>query len=274
VSEPLRATVDVTADWLAPATAGESESRPVQVAPGQRYVSSVVRPMARLIEKTHARAVGIAGPVGSGKSTLAAALSDCLSAAGKAVLAASLDDFYFSKAKRAALGFEFRASPGTHDLDALRTLLSDARAGVSPLVVPRFDASIDDCGVPDTLARPIDITLIDGWLVGLSSMGYETLLSELDIIVHLRIPAALAREQRFAREAALRERTGRGLSPAQMERFWQDVLGPGGTSWVRDAEAHADIVLDFDRAGVLRSVLATDELLAALRGADGDSPRE
>jgi hypothetical protein len=51
----------------------------------------------------------------------------------------------------------------------------------------------------------------------------------------------------------------------QMERFWREILGPGGASWVADAEAHADLVLDFTLEGTLKRVLVADELLGAIR---------
>lgn len=226
---------------------------------------AVVVPLAALIDGLGARTVAVAGPAGGGKSTLVAALAKHFSSTGRSVLAASLDDFYHSRAKRSALGIEFRAAPGSHDIQALHALLVDARAGVLPLEIPRFDAASDERGTLELVAPRPDLVLIDGWILGLSSMGYQTLLPDFDLIVYLRIPEVLARERRFARERALRDSGGRGYSQAQMERFWQEVLGPGGASWLGDAEAHADLLLDCDRHGELAQVMMTPQLSATLR---------
>lgn len=269
-----RAGVDVTRDWLAFAASpslsssySSAASLPDELPSG--YAATVLAPLAAIIEAVEARVVAVAGPAGGGKTTLSRALSDVFSSAGKSVLAASLDDFYFSRAKRTELGFEFRAAPGSHDVDALRTLLAQARAGSLPLVVPRFDAGADDRGTPETVETTPDLVIIDGWLIGLGTMGYETLLPEIDLIVHLHIPEDVARERRLSREQALRERTGRGYSPAQMERFWHEVLGPGGRSWVADAEDHADLILSLDSEGELERALLTEELLEHTAASSG-----
>ena len=39
-----------------------------------------------------------------------------------------------------------------------------------------------------------------------------------------------------------------------MQRFWDEVLGPGLARWSRPAMGAADVVLTFDRAGRLSSV--------------------
>jgi uridine kinase len=266
---------DLTRDWHTFAqVTGSRGSRLTGITLPPTFPTSygpvVLEPLIALAERTGVKAMAVAGPAGAGKSTLVKALSDYFRTSGRAVISASLDDFYYSRAKRTELGFVFRASPGSHDIESLRMLLSDARAGVLPLVVPQFDASIDDCGEPKIVRAKPDLVLIDGWFLGLSAMGYDVLIPEFDLFVHLRIPEALARARRFSREDELRRRTGKGYTPEQMEQFWQEVLGPGGASWVADSEAHADVVISFLPDGEVEWVRGSDALRAAIRSVDGD----
>ena len=101
--------------------------------------------------------IGVNGAQGTGKSTLANLLSSLLTCSGQRVANLSIDDFYYSKAKRQELANEIhpllrsRGVPGTHDVDlALHVLKQLAEAGPAQHVtLPGFDKSLDDC-------RPIE----------------------------------------------------------------------------------------------------------------------
>lgn len=260
----------VTDQWLAMGRRALEEvpAPPTDGSVSPAFVASVFAPVVQLIEDSNSRIVGVAGPAGSGKSTLVRYLAESLENSNQSALAVSLDDFYYSKAKREELGFVFRAVPGTHDVQALCDLLKRARASEVPLSVPRFDASIDDCGESEILNVPLDIVLVDGWFLGMKEHGYEEVLPHLDLLIHLRVPEELARARRLAREAGIRQRTGGGLSEATVERFWNEVLGPGGSSWVRSSEESADLILDFNVEGELNEVRATSALPIVDRSED------
>ncbi len=121
--------------------------------------------------------VGINGAQGTGKSTLAKLLSALLTKSGHRVVNLSIDDFYYSNAKRQELAVEIhpllrsRGVPGTHDVDlALHLLKQLAEAGPKQqITLPGFDKSLDDCLPVDACEQirgPIDIVILEGWFVG------------------------------------------------------------------------------------------------------------
>jgi D-glycerate 3-kinase len=135
-----------------------------------RWIAARVRPRRTLI-------VGINGAQGSGKSTLAGRLRHQLRgghARDAAVI--SIDDFYATRAQRAALARSVhpllitRGVPGTHDVGLMsRTLdrLRDLDAGQS-LRLPRFVKAQDDRAPDDDgerVAGPVDVVLFEGWCV-------------------------------------------------------------------------------------------------------------
>ena len=93
------------------------------------------------------------------------------------------------------------------------------------------------------------MVLFEGWIVGYDGQGYGRILPFLDWHLHLAVQAEVARRRRFAREAKLREETGGGFSPEEMQRFWDEVLGPGMDTWVPASAEHADIVVQFTDTG-------------------------
>lgn len=121
--------------------------------------------------------IGINGAQGTGKSTLAKLLSSLLTSNGQRVVNLSIDDFYYSKAKRQQLAEDIhpllssRGVPGTHDVDlALQLFAQLAAAGPEQqITLPGFDKSLDDCLAVDACQKvrgPIDIIILEGWFIG------------------------------------------------------------------------------------------------------------
>jgi uridine kinase len=235
-----------------------------------------VAPVVELIRVSNPRVFAISGSVGAGKSTVAQAVASSLANMGKRAVALSLDDFYLSRIERERRGIAWRAAPGSHDIDLAVETLAAIQNGSQPLLLPRFDPSRDDRGADGCLEAAPDVVIFDGWIIGYDGQGYERLLPYLDWHLHLDVPKAVARERRFAREAKLRLETGRAFSPEKMQRFWDDVLGPGFDTWVQASAAHADILVRFTDAGPLCLVeRRLDEYLPpGLAGVTGEQPTE
>jgi uridine kinase len=109
--------------------------------------------------------------------------------------------------------------------------------------------SRDDRAADERLDVAPDVVLLDGWLIGYGGEGYDRILPHLDWHLHLDVPKDVARRRRFDREARLRAETGRAFAPEEMQRFWDEVLGPGIDAWVPACAAHADIVVRFTEDG-------------------------
>jgi uridine kinase len=233
---------DRTQQWIALGqSAPEGDSSEV-------YAGGVA-PVVQLIRASHPRVFAISGPVGAGKSTIAGAVCRSLAGVGVHAVALSLDDFYLSRDERTRRGIAWRAAPGSHDLDLMVRTLAAIQDGSQPLRLPRFDQSLDDRIADEPLDEAPDVVLFDGWLIGYDQDGYERILPYLDWHLHLEVPKDIARRRRFDRETKLREQTGRAFSPDEMQRFWDDVLGPGIDTWVPITAEHADIVVRFTESG-------------------------
>ena len=211
--------------------------------------SCCVAPVVQLIRASHPRVFAVSGHVGAGKSTVARAVAASLANAGTRAVALSLDDFYLPRPERERRGIAWRAAPGSHDIDLAVETLDAIQKGLQPLVLPRFDPSLDDRSADESLQEAPDVVLFDGWIIGYDGQGYDRILPFLDWHLHLDVPKDVARERRFARETKLREETGRAFSPEQMRRFWDEVLGPGFDTWVPASADHADIVVRFGETG-------------------------
>jgi uridine kinase len=207
-----------------------------------------VAPAVQLIRASHPKVFAISGPVGAGKSTIAGAVSQSLANVGMRAVALSLDDFYLSRAERDRRGIAWRAAPGSHDLDLIVRTLAAVQDGSRPLVLPRFDMSLDDRISDECLDEAPDVVVFDGWILGYAGQGYDRILPYLDWHLHLDVAKDVARDRRFERETKLREQTGRAFSPEEMQRFWDEVLGPGLDAWVPASAEHADIVVRLDDA--------------------------
>ena len=117
---------------------------------------------------------GISGGQGAGKSTLCQALEKKLATQGKTTLTLSLDDFYLSKAARQKLADDIhplcatRGVPGTHDVARLAKVLAnlDGISAATPLAVPRFSKSHDDCVDEVQIRQRPDFVFLEGWCIG------------------------------------------------------------------------------------------------------------
>jgi uridine kinase len=208
-----------------------------------------IAPVVQLIRASRPRVFAVSGPVGAGKSTIAGAVSRSLANVGVRAAVLSLDDFYLSRKERDRRGIRWRAAPGSHDLELMVRTLGDIQDGSRPLVLPRFDMSRDDRGADECLEEVPGVVLFDGWIIGYEGEGYDRILPYLDWHLHLDVPKDVARERRFDRETKLREQTGRAFTVEEMQRFWDEVLGPGIDTWVPASAAHADIVVRFTASG-------------------------
>lgn len=141
--------------------------------------------------------VGLNGPQGVGKSTLCAALCELLAARGKRALAISIDDFYLTHEQQLALAashpgnpfLQQRGYPGTHDLELGAKVLSWLKQGEDrSLRLPRYNKAAF-LGEGDRfsfenwpqVALPVDIVLLEGWMLGFPSVSSSALPNE-----HLR----------------------------------------------------------------------------------------
>ena len=250
---PLTVKTDRTQQWIAlgRTAAADVIDLPEKLAADSWSLmrSCCVAPVVQLILASHPRVFAISGPVGAGKSTVAGAVARSLANVGMSAVALSLDDFYLSRAERERRGIRWRAAPGSHDLDLMVETLTAIQKGSRPLVLPRFDPSRDDRSADERLDDAPDVVLFDGWIIGYEGQGYEQILPYIDWHLHLDVPREIARERRFAREAKLREETGRAFTPEKMQEFWDEVLGPGFDTLVPASAEHADIVVRFTEAG-------------------------
>ena len=240
---------DRTQRWIA---LGRTAPQGVVGPPGDdssEVRAGCIAPVVQLIRASRPRVFAISGPVGAGKSTIAGAVCDSLANVGMRAVALSLDDFYLSREERDRRGIAWRAAPGSHDLDLMVRTLAAIQDGARPLVLPRFDMSRDDRTADERLDDAPDVVLFDGWIIGYGSEGYERILPYLDWHLHLDVPKDVARDRRFGRETKLREQTGRAFSPEEMQRFWDEVLGPGIDTLVPASADHADIVIRFGETG-------------------------
>lgn len=134
--------------------------------------------------------VGLAGPQGAGKSTLAKALEARAAEAGLRLITLSLDDYYRTRAERAALAgevhplFATRGPPGTHDVAALAQALITLKQGdAAPLW--RFDKGRDDRAPPGAWGcadGPWDILLLEGWCIGAAPEPEERLAQPVNAL--------------------------------------------------------------------------------------------
>ncbi len=131
--------------------------------------------------------LGINGAQGTGKSTLADFLALALASACEwRVAVLSIDDFYLTRAERAALAKDVhpllatRGVPGTHDVAMLERSLDGLRqlAVGKTLAIPRFDKARDDraaaSGWP-IVTGPVDLIVLEGWCVGSRPQPSEAL---------------------------------------------------------------------------------------------------
>jgi D-glycerate 3-kinase len=179
-----------------------------------------------------------------------------------------------------------RGPPGTHDVALACTVLDHlVRPGTTPL--PAFDKAADERrpkGLWRVVEGPVDVVILEGWCVGALpepshrlaipinplerdadpdgawrgyvnrqlAEAYQALFARLDRLVLLQAPGFdVVGRWRAEQEEKLRERTGQGMSEAEIGRFvahyerltlwileemparadWTIPLGPDRTPW-------------------------------------------
>lgn len=242
---------DVTARW-----------RRIVGTRGRRDLAEISTPLAHVIRSSGSRVIGIAGVPGAGKSTIASQVAGVLRERGHDPFTISLDDYYLSKAERAARGIAQRGPPGTHDVHGLLDALDRIGANERPITVKRFSHELDEQIEPMTLDDPPTHVLLEGWVLGHREDGYGAILDRLDLLVFLDVDDATAKRRRYEREAALREHGG-GFSEEGMNRFWDEVIAPGLELWVGEGRSAADLVIEAHPDGRVRRVLTSSALVDA-----------
>ena len=180
-----------------------------------RYFAPLADQLAALHrERGRPLLIAVNGSQGSGKSTCCAWLVQALREEhGLAALALSLDDFYLTRAERAALAatvhplLATRGVPGTHDIALLRRTLGHlvGQAGTTVVHVPRFDKASDDRAPADRwdrVAAPVAVVLLEGWCLGARPQPADALAEPVNTL-----EATADRDGRWRRyvNAALRD---------------------------------------------------------------------
>ena len=151
-----------------------------------RWYAGVTRSLAQRAKTAETPPlVGFSGCQGSGKSTLVALMARVMREVhGVSTVVLSLDDFYLTKAARAALGesihplFATRGVPGTHDLALLNEAISALRQPAGAVPLPAFDKALDDRTELvhwRQVSAPVQLIFLEGWCVGLSPQSESEL---------------------------------------------------------------------------------------------------
>lgn len=226
--------------------------------------------------------VGLSAPQGAGKSTVVDLLLPLFADAGLTAVGVSVDDFYLRHEQQRALAaanpgnpyLEHRGYPGTHDVP-LGAATLDALALGRPVALPRYDKSAhggrgDRAPHTTPVAGPVDLVVLDGWMLGFSAPptpsadphlaaidaalpAYQAWHRHLDVLIAMRAadPTDVLRWRTEA-EDARRARGEAALSPQAVADYVRRFLPA--------YERYADTV----RAGPWRG----DQLLAFTLGAD------
>ena len=149
--------------------------------------------------------IGFSGCQGSGKSTLVALMAKVMREVyGVSTVVLSLDDFYLTKAARAALAesihplFATRGVPGTHDLALLNETISALRQPSGAVPVPAFDKALDDRTEIvhwRQVSAPVQLILLEGWCVGLLPQSESELESPINPIEAEQDPSLVWRRE-------------------------------------------------------------------------------
>jgi D-glycerate 3-kinase len=139
----------------------------------------------RFSETNDAFFVGINGCQGSGKSTLTNFISTYLTENYQLnVVVMSLDDFYYSSKKRNALSLDIhpllatRGVPGTHDIVALKKMLTQLKEKKTGFSIPKFNKATDEPFSEtewEQVEQPADIIIVEGWCWGVEPQTIEQL---------------------------------------------------------------------------------------------------
>lgn len=148
-----------------------------------------------------------------------------------------------------------RGVPGTHDVALGQRTIDALTRGQGPLPLPRFDKATDD-RVPEfespIVTAPVDVVLFEGWCVAAEpeeeislskpinaleaeadrdgswrtyvneclGHSYRPLFASIDLLIMLQPPGfEVVSGWRQLQERKLRQRTGRGMTDAEILRF-------------------------------------------------------
>ncbi|MFT2090813.1 P-loop NTPase fold protein [Paraglaciecola sp. 2405UD69-4] len=146
--------------------------------------------------------VGINGSQGSGKSTLSEFIKAYLTETHSLnVVVMSLDDFYFSHAKRHSLAetihplLQTRGVPGTHDMEQAKEVLNALRQQQTA-TIPRFNKATDDphpVANWTTITKAVDIVIFEGWCWGVQAQSPEQLKEPVNKLESDQDPEAVWR---------------------------------------------------------------------------------
>jgi D-glycerate 3-kinase len=137
--------------------------------------------------------IGLSGGQGAGKSTITAILKFILKFRYRLDLCIfSIDDFYKTKFERKKMSerihplFLTRGVPGTHDLKFINQTINNLKKkNFKPVMIPRFDKSIDDRAKKTKwvkIKKPPNIIIFEGWCVGARHQKISDLKKPLNII--------------------------------------------------------------------------------------------
>lgn len=135
--------------------------------------------------------MGLSGLQGSGKSTLARVMKAQAESRGWHTEVLSLDDFYYSRSDREALGQQIhpllrtRGVPGTHEIELLMSVLAALPKASEKLPVahPRFDKGRDTRMPPSRwplATRPPQLIIVEGWALGIRPQTVAGLASPIN----------------------------------------------------------------------------------------------
>lgn len=134
--------------------------------------------------------VGINGCQGSGKSTLTDFIANYLMTEYQLnIVVISLDDFYLSRENRKKLANDIhpllatRGVPGTHDINALKRIISQLKEHETGFSIPRFNKATDNPSPIEqwqVIDKPIDIILLEGWCWGVKPQTVAQLHSPIN----------------------------------------------------------------------------------------------
>lgn len=160
---------------------------------------------ARLAGRRTPFVLGVNAPQGAGKTTLTRGLCEALAAAGTRAVCLSVDDFYLTRPAQVRLAaqhprnpyLQMRGYPGTHDIDlGARTLAALVEPAPGVVRVPRYDKGAwqgEGDRLPEAdwtaVERPLDLVLLEGWMLGFSAVGAEALSDPRLAPVDAALPA-------------------------------------------------------------------------------------